>query len=112
MARALAACYRILVASNATRITSLLFDPYGSSGAILAVTSTTTVGTKPMWITGHPANPSLAFTGLEQHDGMAIALSYDGTGNGTIVGEIPSGGAIANFLLATTDALFVTNVRR
>ena len=112
MVQALAACYRILVASNTTRITSLLFNPYGSSGPTLNVTSATTVGTQPMWITDHPTNPSLAFTGLEQDDGMAIALSYDDTGNGTIVGEIPSGGAVANFLLATTDTLFVTNVRR
>jgi len=65
-----------------------------------------------MWVTGHPTNPSLAFTGLEKDDGMAIALSYDDTGKGTIVGEIPSGGAVATFLLATTDALFVANVRR
>jgi hypothetical protein len=107
---ALATCYRILVASNTTRITSLLFNPYGQYGATLNVTSKTVVGTQPMWITGHPTNPSLAFTGLEQSDGMAIALKYDHTGNGSIVGEIPSGGDVANFLLATTDAIFVTNV--
>ena len=109
---ALAACYRILVASNATSITSLLFNPSGTSGATLNVTSETVVGTQPTWITGHPTNPSLAFTGLEQDDGKAIALTYDDTGNGTIAGEIPSGGAVATFLLATTDALFVANVRR
>jgi hypothetical protein len=108
---ALATCYRILVASNATSITSLLFNPSGPSGPALNVTSETAVGTQPSWVTGHPTNPSLAFTNLEQDNGMTIALSYDNTGNGTIVGQVPSGGAGPAFLLTTADAVFVANVR-
>jgi hypothetical protein len=108
---ALATCYRILVASNATSITSLLFNPAGPSGPALNLTSETAVGTQPSWVTGHPTNPSLAFTNLEQDNGMAIALSYDDTGNGTVVGQVPSGGAGPTFLLTTTDAVFVANVR-
>ena len=65
-----------------------------------------------MSIIGHPSNPSLAFTGLEQEDGTVVALTFDETGNGTIAGEIPSGGAVAASLLATTEALFVGNVSR
>ena len=99
--------YRILVASNTDRITSLLFDPYGPT---LNVTSNIVVGSHPMSIIGHPTNPSLAFTGLEQDDGVVVALTFDETGNGTIAGEIPSGGAIPGSLLATMEALFVGNV--
>lgn len=100
--------YRILVASNTDRITSLFFDPYGPT---LNVTSEIVVGPHPTWITGHPANPSLAFTGLEQQDGIVVALKFDDTAKGTIVEQIPSGGASPASLLATTDALFVGNVR-
>lgn len=99
--------YHILVASNTNRITSLFFDPYGPT---LNVTSEIVVGSYPMSIIGHPNNPSLAFTGLEQEDGVVVALTFDETGNGTIVGEIPSGGAIPGSLLATMEALFVGNV--
>lgn len=99
--------YHILVASNTDRITSLFFDPYGPT---LNVTSEIVVGSHPMSIMGHPSNPSLAFTGLEQEDGAVVALTIDETGNGTIVGEIPSGGAIPGSLLATMEALFVGNV--
>ena len=100
--------YRILVASNTDRITSIFFDPYGPT---LNVTSEIIVGPHPTWITGHPTNPSLAFTGLEQQDGVIVVLTFDDTAKGTIVGQIPSGGASPASLLATTDALFVGNVR-
>jgi hypothetical protein len=101
--------YRILVASNTNSITSLLFDPHGST---LDVTSEVVVGPSPSWITAHPTNPSLAFTGLIQGDGILVALTFDDTGNGTVVGRMPSGGAVPASLLATMDTLFVSNVRR
>ena len=100
--------YRILVASNTSNITSLFFDPYGPT---LDVTSETFVGPGPTWITGHPTNPSLAFTGLTQGDGVVVALTFDDTGNGTVVGHTPSGGTDPVSLLTTMDALFVSNVR-
>ena len=100
--------YRILVASYTDRITSLLFDPTGPS---LKVTSEVKVGARPSWLTVHPSDPSLIFTGLENLEGVVVALKYDNDGNGTIVGQIPSGGADPASLLATTDTLFVGNVR-
>jgi len=99
--------YHILVASNASSITSLFFDPYGPT---LNVTSEVVVGPSPSWITAHPTNPSLAFTGLTQGDGITVALTFDDTGNGTVVGQVPSGGAVPASLFATKDALFVANV--
>ena len=101
--------YRILVASTTNHITTLFFDPHGPS---LTVTSEIIVGPSPTWITGHPNDPSLVFTGLEQQDGVALALTFDDTGKGTIIGRIPSGGAGPASLLATPDALFVGNVSR
>ena len=99
--------FRILVASNTSSITSLFFDPYR---ATLDVTSKTFVRPGPTWITGHPTNPSLAFTGLTQGDGAVVALTFDDTGNGTVVGHIPSGGTDPVSLLTKMDALFVSNV--
>jgi hypothetical protein len=100
--------YRILAASYTDRITSLLFDPTGPS---LKVTSEVKVGARPSWLTVHPSDPSLIFTGLENLEGVVVALKYDKDGNGTIVGQIPSGGADPASLLATADTLFVGNVR-
>jgi Lactonase, 7-bladed beta-propeller len=100
--------YRILVASYTDRITTLLFDPIGP---ILIVTSEVKVGTRPSWLTAHPTDPSLIFTGLEQREGVVVALRYDEDGNGTIVSQIPSGGADPASLLATADTLLVGNVR-
>jgi len=99
--------YGILVASNASIITSLFFSPHGPT---LDVTSETFVGPGPTWITGYPANPSLAFTGLTQGDGVVVALTFDDTGNGTVVGRIPSGGTNPTSLLTKMDTLFVSNV--
>ena len=101
--------HRILVASNTSTITTLFFDP---NGPTLQVTSNVVVGPSPSWITGHPTNPFLAFTGLIQGDGVVVALTFDDTGNGTVVGQTPSGGAVPASLLATKDTLFVSNVRR
>jgi 6-phosphogluconolactonase (cycloisomerase 2 family) len=100
--------YHILVASYTDCITTLLFDPVGP---ILKVSSELKVGARPSWLTVHPSDPSLVFTGLEQREGVVVALKYDKDGNGTIVGQIPSGGADPASLLATADTLFVGNVR-
>jgi len=99
--------YHILMASNASSITGLFFDPYRTT---FNVTSETVVGPGPTWITGHPTNPSLIFTGLTHGDGIIVALTFNDTGNGTVVGHIPSGGTNPNSLLTTMDALFVSNV--
>lgn len=99
-------CYRILVASYTDGLTSLLFDPKGPT---LKVISELKVGNRPSWLTAHPDDPTLIFTGLEVSDGTAIALKFDKDGNGTVVGQIPSGGADPASLLATTDALLVGN---
>jgi hypothetical protein len=102
-------CYRILVASYTDGLTSLLFDPKGPT---LKVISEIKVGNRPSWLTAHPDDPTLVFTGLEVSDGTIIALKFDEDGNGTVVGQIPSRGADPASLLATTDALLVGNVRR
>lgn len=102
-------CYRILAASYTDIITSLLFDPKGPT---LKVISDIKVGNRPSWLSAHPDDPTLVFTGLEVSDGTTIALKFDEDGNGTIVGQIPSGGADPASLLATRDAIFVGNVRR
>lgn len=78
-------CYRILVASYTDGLTSLLFDPKGPT---LEVTSKIKVGNRPSWLTAHPDDPTLVFTGLEQSDGIIIALK---TEMPTVVGQIPSG---------------------
>jgi hypothetical protein len=101
-------CYRILVASYTDVLTTLLFDPKGPT---LKVTSEIKVGNNPSWLTVHPNDPTLVFTGLEVANGIVIALKFDENGNGTVVGQISSGGADPASLLATTDALIVGNVR-
>jgi hypothetical protein len=102
-------CYRILVASYSDGLTSLLFDPKGPT---LKVISEIKVGNRPSWLTAHPDDPTLVFTGLEQSDGVIIALKFNEDGNATVVGQIPSGGADPASLLATTNTLLVGNVRR
>lgn len=99
-------CYHILVASYTDGLTSLLFDPKGPT---LKVISEIKVGNRPSWLTAHPDDPTLVFTGLEVSDGTIIALKFDKDGNGTVVGQIPSRGADPASLLATTDALLVGN---
>ena len=101
-------CYRILVASYTDGLTSLVFDPKGST---LKVISDIKVGTRPSWITAHPDDPTLVFTGLEQSDGIIIALKFNEDGNAAVVGQISSGGEDPASLLATSDTLFVGNVR-
>ncbi|KAH9161433.1 3-carboxy-cis,cis-mucoante lactonizing enzyme [Lactarius sanguifluus] len=99
-------CYHILAASYTDGLTSLFFDPKGPT---LEVVSKIKVGNRPSWLTTHPDDPTLVFTGLEQSDGIIIALKFNEDGNATVVGQIPSGGADPASLLATTDTLFVGN---
>ncbi|KAH9054191.1 3-carboxy-cis,cis-mucoante lactonizing enzyme [Lactarius vividus] len=73
-------CYRILVASYTDSLTSLLFDPKVPT---LEVTSKIKVGNRPSWLTAHPDDPTLVFTGLEQSDGIIIALKFNEDGNAT-----------------------------
>ncbi|KAI0268656.1 3-carboxy-cis,cis-mucoante lactonizing enzyme [Gloeopeniophorella convolvens] len=98
--------YRILVASYTDHVTTLLFDP---AGPTLKVASELRVGHHPSWLTVHPDDPYLVFTGLEQAEGVAVAIKYDEEGRGTVVGEIPSGGADPASLLAVKDTLLVGN---
>ncbi|OBZ69776.1 6-phosphogluconolactonase [Grifola frondosa] len=98
--------YHILVASYTNEIYTLAFDPDVPS---LTLASSLTVGHHPSWITRHPTDTSLIFTGLEQPDGKVVALRYDAEGRGTIVGEAPSGGGHPCSLLATKDQLLIGN---
>lgn len=98
----------IFTASYTNEISTLAFDPDTAS---LAVSSTVTVGHHPSWLTCHPDDRSLVFTGLEQSDGKIIALKFDKEGKGKIVAkEVPSGGADPCTLLATKDTLYIGNV--
>lgn len=99
--------YRILVASYTNSITTLIFDPSKPS---LGVTSSIEVGFHPSWITPHPDDASIVFTGLEDTVGKIVALKYDEDGKGTILGEIESGGDSPASLLVVDGNLLVGNV--
>ena len=99
--------YRIYVGSYTNEITTLSFDPNASS---LSVQSSLTVGFQPSWITPHPKDQSLVFTGLEQSNGQIVAVKFDQKGHGTIVGSSPSGGADPCNLVAVGSDLFIANV--
>ncbi|RDB20797.1 6-phosphogluconolactonase [Hypsizygus marmoreus] len=96
----------ILTSSYTNDISTLAFDP---ANGTLELVSATTVGHHPSWITFYPGDHSLAFTGLEQTEGKVVALKYDEDERGTVVAEVPSGGADPCSLLATMDELFVAN---
>ncbi|KAI0061966.1 putative isomerase YbhE [Artomyces pyxidatus] len=98
--------YRILVATYTDSLVTLLFDPSVPS---LKVASTLKVGHHPSWLTSHPDDPSLVFTGLEQADGRILALRFDAAGRGKVVGSMKSGGADPASLLAVRGTLFVGN---
>ncbi|KAI0774922.1 putative isomerase YbhE [Trametes elegans] len=98
--------YHILVGSYTNEIYTLAFEPARPS---LTLVSTVTVGHHPSWITPHPTDQTIIFTGTEQTDGKVVALKYDEQGRGTVVGEIPSGGGDPCSLLALGDELLVGN---
>ncbi|KJA18135.1 hypothetical protein HYPSUDRAFT_70161 [Hypholoma sublateritium FD-334 SS-4] len=98
--------YRILVGSYSDEIVTLAFDP---DARTLEATSALKVGHHPSWLTAHPAHPSLVRTGLEQSDGRIITVSYDESGKGTILSDVPSGGQDPCCLLALEDEILVAN---
>ena len=100
--------YRILVASYANEVYTLAFDPEAPS---LTLTSTTTVGFHPSWITPHPTDKSIVFTALEQDEGKIVVLKVDEEGRVTVVGEGPSGGKDPCNLVALSEDLLIANVR-
>ncbi len=99
--------YRILVSSYTDEIYTLLFDD-ANGGLDLA--SKINVGYHPSWITSHLDDHSVVFAGLEQPDGIAVALKFDQEGRGEIIGQAGSGGNDPCSLLATKDDLLIANV--
>jgi 6-phosphogluconolactonase (cycloisomerase 2 family) len=99
--------FRIIVASYTEEIYSLLFD---DTKGTLDVISTVKVGYHPSWITFHPNDRSVVFTGLEQSDGTAVALRFDEEGKGEVIGKTASGGKDPCALLVTKDELLIANV--
>ena len=99
--------FRILVGSYTNEIYTVSFDP---DALKLTLESTLTVGHHPSWITPHPTDPSVVFTGLEQDGGKAFVIRYDAEGKGTVVGNAPSGGADPCTLLARGTELLIGNV--
>ncbi|KAJ7155486.1 Lactonase, 7-bladed beta-propeller-domain-containing protein [Mycena crocata] len=98
--------HRILVASYTTSVQSLAFIP---SASTLTTHSTVEVGFHPSWLEFYPSDHSLVFTGLETTQGRIVAIKYDESGHGTVVADVPSGGADPCSLEATDDELFVAN---
>ncbi|TFY58628.1 hypothetical protein EVJ58_g6304 [Rhodofomes roseus] len=98
--------FRILVGSYTNEIYTVSFDP---DAAKLTLESTLTVGHHPSWLTPHPTDPSLVFTGLEKDGGKAVVVRYDAGGKGTVVGEAPSGGSDPCTLLALGTELLIGN---
>lgn len=99
--------FRILTATYTDRVETLSFDPDAKS---LSITSSLTVGHHPSWITPHPENPAIWFTGLEQDDGRVVAIEYDKDGKGKVVGELSSEGADPCTLGAYKGDLLIGNV--
>lgn len=99
--------YKILAATYTDRVETLLFD---SEAGSLSITSSLTVGHHPSWITPHPENPAIWFTGLEQEDGRVVAIEYDKEGKGKVIGELPSEGAEPCTLVAYKGDLIIGNV--
>ncbi|KZT72346.1 putative isomerase YbhE [Daedalea quercina L-15889] len=98
--------FRILVGSYTNEIYTVSFNP---DVLKLTLESTLTVGHHPSWVTPHPTDPSLVFTGLEQEEGKVLVIKYDAQGKGTVVGEASSGGADPCTLLALGTELLVGN---
>lgn len=101
--------HHILISSYTNDISTVAFDP---SAAKITLVSSTTVGHHPSWITPHPEDPTVIFTGLEQADGKVVVLKYDQDWKGAVVAEGPSGGADPCSLLVAKEKLFVANVRK
>lgn len=100
--------YRIYVGSYSEEISVLSFDPATPS---LSLISSVKVGFHPSWVTPHPTDPTVVFTGLEEEKGTIVALKFDQHGHGFAVGESSSGGASPCALVAVGSELLVGNVR-
>ena len=100
--------HRIVVGSYTSEIVTLVFDTEAST---LDMTSSITVGHHPSWLTSHTNYPSLVWTGLEQYDGRIVALSFDGSGKGTVVSETSSAGRDPCTLSVVENELLIGNVR-
>lgn len=99
--------FQILVSTYTDEIYTLLFDDVKGS---LEVVSEVKVGHHPSWITFHPEDRSIVFTGLEQSDGVAVALRFDNQGKGEVIGRTGSGGRDPCSLLVNKDELLIANV--
>ena len=100
--------FYIYVGSYTNEIYTLAFDPDTPS---LALVSTLTVGFHPSWLTVHPRDPSIVFAGIEQAEGLIVAVKFDKHGQGTVLGSVSSGGSSPCTLLATDSELLIGNVR-
>ncbi|KAK1231937.1 hypothetical protein PQX77_004930 [Marasmius sp. AFHP31] len=98
--------YHILVSSYANSVYTLEFDP---NKATVTLKNSLEVGFHPSWITPHPKDPSLIFTGLEQTDGRVIAIKYDADGVGKVVAQASSGGRDPCHLEVKDDELLIAN---
>ena len=101
--------YPILVGSYTNEIFTLEFD---AEAGTLKLKGSTTVGHHPSWLEGHPSDPSIIFTGLEQSDGKLLAVKYTpDTPQGTVISETASLGADPCSLLVSPEHVFTANVR-
>ncbi|KAK7691939.1 hypothetical protein QCA50_005344 [Cerrena zonata] len=98
--------YTILVGSYSDQVYTLSFDLDKPS---LSLISSVYVGHHPSWITQHPKDPSTIFAGVEQADGKIVTLVFNKSGEGVVVGEVPSGGADPCTLVVVNDELVVGN---
>ncbi|KAG1888886.1 Lactonase, 7-bladed beta-propeller-domain-containing protein [Suillus fuscotomentosus] len=103
-----------LCRSYTDSIHTLSFDPVPSTGSpTLNLLARTIVGHHPSWITSHPSNKFLIYTGLEQADGEVAAIKYGWSGTveeGEVVARAKSGGADPCSLLVAEDELIIRNV--
>ena len=98
----------IYVGSYTNEIFTIAFDPEAPS---LTLVSTLTVGFHPSWLTPHSSDPSVIFAGIEQTDGQIVAVKYDETGRGNLLGRTSSGGGCPCSLVTTDTEMLVGNVR-
>jgi len=96
--------FTILVSSYTNDVYTISFD-----NDTLALKSSVQVGFHPSWITFHPQDKSLVFAGLEQDEGKIVAIKYDASGEGSIVGQSSSGGKDPCHLVVLKDDLLIAN---
>lgn len=99
--------HRILAASSANEVFSLLFN---ETTCRLTIEGSKTVGPYPSWITSLPGVPNTVIACLGEEDGKVVALKYTKSGESEIVGEASTGGDYPCYVLAVKNELFVANV--